>query len=261
MSGTISDISTTLGIAYVQVTVSSGLESATTLCDVFGNYSTTVPDGNIVVSTSHAAYYGTSTTQRSLSLQPLPFAPSGLIVVLSWDRTPSDLDLRGISQCGVVSFGSKLAIHGGVPWRLDKDVVDGYGPETIRALNQLPCGDYEIYVSLLTEDTFFRSGTATVRVYSDTTPEPLFVFRSITPSGNFRGWHVLTYRVRVLNQETRERSYSIIPQLRYTNSQPSPGFLPQCAGDSQWCSRSIAAVGLKPLLTLLGIIAVGIIAM
>ena len=252
VSGTVTDSVSGFGVPYVQVSVSPpGGETRIAVTDVFGNYSVTVSssgDGAIFAS-NHAGYFGASALSPSFAVQPLASLPSGLRVSLTWGADPDDLDLRGISQCGTVSFATRLRINGGTPWRLDRDATSGFGPETIRALDHLPCGNYEFYARVLGDDGGFRAGMATVSVFNDQLSEPLFTFQSGTPpTGNSRGWWIFTYRVRLLNSITRERSYVIIPRNIYQNDPPPSTFDPQCTGDSQWCAVSAAVRISAPLL-------------
>lgn len=266
-NGTVYDTTKLVGVAYAQVTVQADGLSESVTANVFGNYTVELPDAADVTVTARSAGYRTATSgqDRDVVTQPFPAGDSALRVEMSWGDGPLDLDLRGVSQCGEISFSQRMRIHGGVAWRLSNDALKGYGPETIKALPNLPCGDYAIYGRVLGKNRDWSDADATVRVYRGSAPEPVFSTRSVNPNGLRRVWHILDYQVRYLGLDSQGnpvRTYTIVPQLLYLSSIPSRTTVSSCVSTSyQWCATGAIAAGIFPSLLLLAATAAFFIAL
>ena len=84
--------------------------------------------------------------------------------VLQWQDVPSDLDLNLISDDFHISYQKTHSIHNRA--RLDRDDMNGYGPETI-TLNRVDKNKrYKVYVHNYRNDKQF-DGRAVLYVYAD----------------------------------------------------------------------------------------------
>lgn len=111
--------------------------------------------------------------------------------VLSWGASPRDLDshltgpVPGSSTRFHVYFGSPGSATASPFARLDVDVTDGFGPETITMTQQFP-GVYRYYVYQWSSDGAIPTSSARVDVYQGNT----LVRQFFPPQGTGRYWTV-----------------------------------------------------------------------
>ena len=85
-------------------------------------------------------------------------------VVLDWGRTPRDLDAHLVKEGDYhISFQDMKVVKEQA--RLDRDDLDGEGPETITVLKLSPQGTYRYYVHDYTRSGAIGSSKASVKVY------------------------------------------------------------------------------------------------
>lgn len=158
---------------------------------------------------------------------------------------------------------------GGVPIRIDADIQNGFGPETITFGENLPCGVYSINVFVNGRSTNLPTGSAVVSVYQPDNPVPINTFVSNPPS-NTKNWNPFecvvglsrvqtarltrcesrSYVVTLVDPVTRQRQYQIIPKNNYNTITSPLARLPTCVQDIQWCG---AAALPAPLLVVLAV--------
>jgi hypothetical protein len=111
--------------------------------------------------------------------------------VLSWGASPRDLDshltgpVPGSSTRFHVYFGSPGSATASPFARLDVDVTEGFGPETITMAQQFP-GVYRYYVYQWSADGAIPASNARVDVYQGNT----LVRQFFPPQGTGRYWTV-----------------------------------------------------------------------
>lgn len=182
--------------------VKTGLADETVNVDAQGNYSfTEIAAGDYTIEVSGDGYItvyenitlaAEKTAEKRFSLSPT--LPTGQIrLVMSWGATPSILDshLHGPNA----SSGTFL-----INWRarsasnvsLDRDAMQGYGPETITIATR-NTGTYTYWINDYSNrnnnaSTALAESGATVSVYTD---QGLFATYEV-PSGAGTRWNVLT---------------------------------------------------------------------
>jgi hypothetical protein len=109
-----------------------------------------------------------------------PILPIGALrIVLDWDKRPGDLDAHFVKTGDYhISYRNKTVSSDGVA-RLDRDDMNGYGPETITANNISTNSEYIYYVHDYTNQTASGSKSlsnskACVKVFGN--GQLLFVF-------------------------------------------------------------------------------------
>ena len=115
-------------------------------------------------------------------MQPLPTDPKEVITVLTWDEEPLDMDLWIITDDGQeATWWNNQGPNDGI--RLDRDAMDGFGPEVITLTKQTAVGTYRIAVNVYSynneatcdtadgDECRFRGGE-TVSFYGSRTPKP-----------------------------------------------------------------------------------------
>lgn len=115
-------------------------------------------------------------------MQPLPADPKEVITVLTWGAEPLDMDLWIITDDGQeATWWDNQGPNNGI--RLDRDAMDGFGPEVITLTKETAVGTYRIaanvysYNNEATCDTAdgdecrFRGGE-TVSFYGSRAPKP-----------------------------------------------------------------------------------------
>ena len=81
---------------------------------------------------------------RAVDLNDLPDLGGVLQFALSWETDSTDIDLWVTDPSGeIISYRNTNSISGGY---LDRDDTDGFGPENIYWLNNIPDGTYTVQV-------------------------------------------------------------------------------------------------------------------
>lgn len=124
-------------------------------------------------------------------------------IVLEWGAAPRDLDshLIGSTSNGNtfhIYYGDKKYSEGNtIIADLDLDDTTSYGPETTTIYNPIE-GTYTFYVYNFSGSPDMSESGASVKVYTDNTNEPQYVFNiPINKSGRY--WTVFKY-----NSKTRK---------------------------------------------------------
>lgn len=117
-------------------------------------------------------------------------------IVLAWERIPRDLDLivcaiSGSTGTHIVDFRNRGSVDTAPFCQLDRDVTDGFGPETIR-LRPQDGTRYEIFVHNFSAELELVSSGSTVAIRHDLGS---FSFRS-PMVGEGRYWHVADVEAR-----------------------------------------------------------------
>ena len=135
---------------------------------------------------------------QDLLISPLLLADDSIRVVLSWGSDPKDLDSHIV---GTLSNGMDFHVYfadpnvyetdGSVAANLDRDDVDGEGPETV-TLQWREDVEYRYYVHLFAGEGTISGSGAKIQVYSGTT-----LLQTISvPEGSdtMRYWNVFSFK-------------------------------------------------------------------
>lgn len=178
--------------------IKTGEIEETTTTNVNGEFSFNAIDSQaytveVVISDFITGYYnielpGEQTVEKKYSLSPT-LAAGQMRIVLNWGATPRDLDsyLRGPNANGVggfeVYYGNRES-EGSV---LDKDDVNGFGPETI-TIETKNTGEYHYFVKNFYNQNIATSG-AVATIYDE---NGIFKQITIPSTGSGRYWDVFT---------------------------------------------------------------------
>ena len=180
-----------------------------------GNYTVTAKAKGYITSTNYVVSYGegiTSEDQDIVISPELKQGGSSLRAVLTWGKTPYDLDshLTGPTPDGNkfhIYYSRKNSYYEDVIYNtLDVDDVDSFGPETV-TINKLVDGTYNYYVHDFTNRDVTTSpqlslSNAVVQVY-DNHGKTLKTF-NVPVGGKGTVWHVFTLIVK-------DAKYKIVP--------------------------------------------------
>ena len=117
-------------------------------------------DGYIPLKTHLRIEAGTVLNRRMVLSRALP--PGKIRFVLQWNEEPSDLDLHLKGPGFHVSYRDKKSIANKVD--LDRDEMNGFGPETITLHQMDETANYGLWVDNYSNDDRF-SGSENVKVY------------------------------------------------------------------------------------------------
>lgn len=137
-------------------------------------------------------------------------------IVLEWGAQPRDLDshligYRGTQKLFEVYYSNKIYGYSTRLVALDRDDVDGYGPETT-TIYQVTEDDYLFYVYNFSGTGNMAMSDATVKVYFGLQTVPTYVFNVPSDATSGRYWNVFVYhpddgkRVRPINTVTSSPS-------------------------------------------------------
>jgi hypothetical protein len=118
--------------------------------------------GYITLETKLDVQIGTIWNRRFLMSKEMPV--NQVRIVLSWNKQPRDLDLHVMNSDFHVSFRNMKSYENSAV--LDRDDMDGFGPETITLKNINSHKNYQIWVENFSESPGF-SGRETVYVYTN----------------------------------------------------------------------------------------------
>lgn len=137
-----------------------------------GNYTLEASGTNFATTFQTVISAGNNSSNQNLYVSPL-LINDEVRVVLTWNKTPSDLDSHleygdsacrdGVKRCQVV-WNDQIKLGGHLT--LDVDVVDGFGPETVTLKNSVwskPRRGYSVY-NWSNESSIASSG-ATIKVF------------------------------------------------------------------------------------------------
>lgn len=219
ITGQVTDATTGDPIAGAVVSADTG-QSDTTGSD--GLYElTNVPAGDRMVTASATGYTSASSTVTvpagGTAVENFSLSPSGdVTAVLTWNTVVSDLDLH---MSGPDGSGGRFHVN----WQdtahsdyvtLDRDDVDGEGPETIRVTvspsngGQWVAGSYHVWVHSFSEEDFDLSD-AVVRLNDQSTQRGEFEAANATGDSEQDIWLVVHFDLdsagvmsNVLSQQT-----------------------------------------------------------
>lgn len=148
---------------------------------------TELQDGELPINFTHPKYIESNFKVEVMAgtiffnrFSVSPILPIGALrIVLDWDKRPGDLDAHFVKSGDYhISYRNKTVSSDGVA-RLDRDDMNGYGPETITANNISTSSEYIYYVHDYTNQTSSGSralsnSKACVKVYGN--GQLLFVF-------------------------------------------------------------------------------------
>lgn len=219
-SGRIKDATTGQGVSKAHLTIRAGSNNkvgASVLeCDTdsFGNYYAELEEGNYCIQVSLNGYidqFENVTIMRNVDRTGVDIVVSTEVtgeirIVLEWESAPRDLDsyLTGTSDSGAnvnVSFKnmSSYDSSGKCVAELDKDDVDGNGPETI-TLHDIN-GKYEFHVEDYTGSGTMAQTNVRVTIYLPDNSSQTVTINSGIGETNY--WNVLSIdhgSVRIINQ-------------------------------------------------------------
>ena len=206
LSGVVRDATTNVAISGATVELRSGgfnvtgTPIATTTSGATGAYSfPALAAGTYTVRAAKTGFTdGAVTATVAAATQDAPvlfLSPVGTNVawrfVLSWGASPRDLDshltgpVPGATNRFHVFYGSKGSLTASPFARLDVDVTQGFGPETITITEQFP-GVYRYYVRQFSSDGAIPTSNARVDVYQGNT----LVRQFFPPQGGGTYWTV-----------------------------------------------------------------------
>ncbi len=148
---------------------------------------TDLQDGELQINFTHPKYIESNFKVEVMAgtiffnrFSVSPILPIGVIrIVLDWDKRPGDLDAHFVKSGDYhISYRNKTVSSDGVA-RLDRDDMNGYGPETITVNNISTNSEYIFYVHDYTNQTASGSralsnSKACVKVFGN--GQLLFVF-------------------------------------------------------------------------------------
>ncbi len=128
-------------------------------------------------------------------------------MVLDWADTPCDLDLHLVKRGSNgyhISYRNTRRLNDGTVW-LDRDDVDGYGPETITITENDNAANYLVYVHNYSDRNYTNSNSlsranAVLRVFNNNRLEYTV---KLEKSGNGTYWNVINIdrgRIRVIDE-------------------------------------------------------------
>lgn len=130
--------------------------------------------------------------QNSISVSPV-LKPKTMRIILDWNSTPKDLDAHLIKKDDFhISYRNMKSVGGGIG-QLDRDDMDGNGPETITLYGIKNNGEYHYFVHNYshrdkTNSSTLGSGGAVARVYFDGRYYKMFAAPASV--GNY--WHIFS---------------------------------------------------------------------
>jgi uncharacterized protein YfaP (DUF2135 family) len=188
ISGKVVDAQNGANIAGATVYIVGDQASTQTTTDASGNYSIThVLSGSRMVHAEKTGYNSNEVTvtvaestpaTANLTLLSIVFASGKYTIVTTWGATPTDLDSHLWVPNGTPyhlyysSRGDSDGTLDTMPFAgLDKDDVNGYGPETVTIQKTgsaaYYAGNYRFYIYNFTQANNMAGCGATVRVYDD----------------------------------------------------------------------------------------------
>ena len=153
--------------------------------------------GYVDLQTELQIVAGTVLNKRLVMSEVLPL--NKVRFVLQWLDKPRDLDLHLISKTNHVSYRNMKGVINKVT--LDRDSLNGFGPETITLLDVSDAETYSIFVDNYSHDSNFR-GHANLKVYNG---DALLHSIDLKP-GKHRAIHVLDIKngvVDIINKASK----------------------------------------------------------
>ena len=206
--GVVTNAFTGEGIGGVELTIRSGWNNSgsgevigTVYTEENGLYSVELPLGNYTMTAFKDGFIGTSfnivvqagvTDEQNASISPV-VSGDDYRIVLTWGRTPTDLDSHAVGALLDGSFyhvffmNKSFRYEGTEICNLDVDDITSYGPETVTLTTEYGEPVY-YYVHRYSSDSSLAVSEAQVKVYQGDTL--IRVFNVPTDLGEGRFWNV-----------------------------------------------------------------------